>query len=54
MRLSKVINVASAIAECIGADGLVKLIGDPVKRQIGIDRLTDENLVPDPRKRVPE
>ena len=48
------IDVATALAGLVGAGDIAKLLTDPVKRQLGIDRLTNEKLVPDPRQTAPD
>lgn len=53
-RLEKVIDIATAVAGLVGASDIAKLLTDPSKLQLGINRLTEEKLLPDPRKSKPE
>jgi hypothetical protein len=52
-RLERVINIGVAVAGSFGQRDIAELIANPAKHQLGIDRLTDENLVPDPRQTRP-
>jgi hypothetical protein len=48
--LERAIDVATALAGIVGAGDIVELFTDPAKQQLGIDRLTSQKLVPDPRQ----
>ncbi|MDF1778471.1 MAG: hypothetical protein P1V13_20785 [Rhizobiaceae bacterium] len=53
-RIERVIDSAAAVAGIFGAGDIVRLLSDPAKQQLGFDRLTDEKLVPDPRRPLPK
>ena len=53
-RIERAIKTATSVAGFFGASDLVKQITDPARQQLGIDRLVEDILVPDPRQQVPE
>ncbi len=50
--LARGTKLLPAVAGIVGAGDLVRMVTDPVEQQQDIDRLTDERLVSDPRRKV--
>jgi tetratricopeptide (TPR) repeat protein len=53
-RLVRVIDVAVAVAGTLKAGDIARLLTNSTKQQLGINRLTEEKLVPDPRRPMPK
>ena len=53
-KIESLIKAGVAIADILNLGSLAELLTDPAKRQLWIDRVTTEGIVPDPRQKRPQ